>query len=144
MTIAFEACRSARLLYCAVSMDESARHQLWYGGMAGASFVAVTQMLGQSDLNTAHRIALACFAIVLPISVSFAVWPAKYSVAKLSEKMRKRIQRAGLLATIIFASGVIVLFTSFGAIFGIILFVGAVLTAALGNAAIDSLKKKDD
>jgi hypothetical protein len=123
-------------------MNESARHHLWYGGIAGASFIAITQMLGRTELNTAHRIALACFAVALPVAVSFVVWPAKYSFERLPGKIQNRIRRAGLFATLTFTAGVTALFTSFGAIFGVILFVTAGLVAALGNAATDSLKKK--
>jgi hypothetical protein len=43
------------------------------GGMAGASFVAVTQMATRTDLGTPHFLAIAAYSVTMPISVALAL-----------------------------------------------------------------------
>lgn len=127
-----------------INRKESVRNQVWYGGIAAGSFITVTQMLGRVELNSCHRIALACFAMALPVAVTLVVWPAKYSLELLPGKIQKRIRCAGLLATFVFVAGMIALFSSMGALFGVILFVATGIVAGLGNSASDSIKKQND
>jgi cobalamin synthase len=127
-----------------IDSKESMRHQVWYGGIAAGSFITVVQMLGRGKLNSGHRTALACFAMALPVAVTLVVWPPKYPLKRLPEKIQKRIRRAGFLATLVFAAGMIALFSSFGAIFGVILFVATGIVAGLGNSATGSIKKQND
>ena len=124
-------------------MKESDRYQLWYGGMAGTAFIAVTQMLGRSTLGTAHQVALMCFAIVLPIAVMFVVWPARYSARRAPENLRRRMVAAGVFATVVFCVGTVALFCSFGIRFAVVLAASSFAMAVLGNAITDTIRKKE-
>jgi MFS family permease len=111
--------------------------------MAGASFIVAVQMVGSSEKNTALAVSLGCFAIVSPFAVTFALWPERYPMARLSDHLRKRIQRTKLVITLVFSAGILTLFFSLGLIFGMLLFVAAGLASGVGNAAVRAVRKGD-
>ena len=115
------------------------RRQFWYGGIAGASFVAAVQLAGRAELNTAHRIALVCFAVSMPTATMLALFATTHSSKQMPPAVKSRLQRAGLLVTIFFCVGMTAFFCSFGLFFGVVLFVAAGVIARLGNAATEAV-----
>ena len=100
--------------------------------MAAASFIAVTQLTTRPDLNLLHHVAIGLFALSLPIFVVVVVtWKREDTLTKVQES---RLENAMGAATIAFFFGVIVLFSSFNPIYGVVLFLSSIVAAWLVNA----------
>jgi len=122
-------------------LTERERYRLWFGGIAGASFVAMTQLLTREQLNIAHKIALACFALTLPASVAFLLWPAKHATESPPPKIREFFRSTGALLTMVFIVAIGALFWSFNVVLGVV-FVGSCVAVIIAMRVLDATTKR--
>jgi hypothetical protein len=112
--------------------------------MAGASFVAVTQLATREYLSIAHLFALGCFALCLPIAISFAVWPEEYLRFTPPEDIDNRIKRGDRIATFAFMGGVLMLFFSFSIIVAGVLVIGFLIASHIDGGISRTKKERDE
>jgi len=100
-------------------LSERDRYRAWYGGIAGASFVVITQLVTRDTFNVPHQVAIIAFAITSPLAAMFAVWPARYPMGAQPIPVRNAMRTLAAITTLIFCVGVGAVFWSFNQIAGI-------------------------
>jgi hypothetical protein len=94
-------------------------------GMAGASFVAVTQLVTRPDLNFMHKAAILLFALCLPCFIICLMTYRDPGDDAQMKNMQSIIEIMLFLpATLVFLAGIFCLFASFGFIYPLAFIIG--------------------
>jgi hypothetical protein len=93
-------------------------------GMAGASFVAVTQLATRSDLNFMHKAAIALFALCLPCLVMGAMTWRNPPKNAFEQRVAELTDDVFLIAMLCFCIAIACLFASFGFVYAIVFVLG--------------------
>lgn len=97
-------------------LDEHFRNIL--AGAAGASFVAVTQLVTRDKLQVSHMVAIGCFTVTMPIFAAAAAFP-KFQRIEKGSRLAARAYDVLVAAGAIFLFGVAGLLWAFGWYFGV-------------------------
>ena len=125
-------------------MNQHERYRLWFGGIAGGSFVAVTQLMTRDELTPIQKVAVGCFALTLPLAVCFLVSPQNYLDKTRPPKLRNRAASIGALITLVFVLGVGVMFAAFGPLIGLIFLGGIILASAADRYILGGAQNSAD
>ena len=119
------------------------RYKIWYGGIAGGSFIAVTQLITRDVFHWSQRVAIACFAFALPIATLFATWPNKYRQKAPQRPLRTLLDELGRTCGVVFTVGVSALFWSLGFAFALV-FIVSCTVALMMYVAVTRYHEKQE
>ena len=100
------------------------RSRVWYGGIAGASFVVVSQLATRETLNFAQEISIICFAIGLPFAILFVVWPPNVPIAGMKRHFQETLKWIAVVISVSFFGGIVAVFYSMLPVGGVIIAIG--------------------
>jgi hypothetical protein len=117
------------------------RRRLFWGGITGGSFVAVTQLMTRDVIQPPHRVALICFAVVLPFATMFTTWSDEFPIRDLPEAGKMAFRLIANVVGLLFGIAVAALFFAFAPLLCLIFLVSAIVAMLANNRALEFLQK---
>jgi hypothetical protein len=117
------------------------RRRLFWGGITGGSFVAVTQLATRDVIQTPHLTALICFAIVLPFAAVFTMSSDEFPIKDLPKNRRRVFQEIAAVIGMLFWIGVAALFFAFRPVLALIFVVSAAVAMIANNYVVKFLRE---
>jgi Na+/H+ antiporter NhaD/arsenite permease-like protein len=121
-------------------MQYHERRRLYWGGVTGGSFIAVTQLMTRDVILPPQLIALVCFAVVLPFGVMFTNWPDEFPAKDLPGGRKRAFELIASVVGMLFWIGIAALFFAFKPILAFIFLVSTAIAWLASDSAIKFLR----
>ena len=117
------------------------RRRLFWGGITGGSFVAVTQLATRDVIQPPHLAALICFAVVLPFAAMFTMWSDELPIRDLPRAGKRVFEEIATIVGMLFGVAVAALFFALRPVLSVIFVVSAVFAMLANDRAVKFLRK---
>jgi hypothetical protein len=117
------------------------RRRLFFGGITGGSFVAVTQLVTRDVIQWPHLIALICFAVVLPFAAMFTNWWDEFPIEDLPRAGKRAFQLIATVVGILFWIAIAALFFALRPLLCVIFVASAVVAMLANDSAVEFWRK---